>query len=701
MTIPEHIKQLRQWCCWYYGKDGGKVPTTPSGGVFRSNDPSTFSTYEEAEASGRMIAFVIQDENGLTGVDLDNCIDDRGMLREWAVPIVLRLDGVAYGEISPSGRGIKFLTFAKKLPGSRCKKIMGGDKQQVEVFDFNRFWTITKNVYAGNRSLGRGQDTIDWVCRRYLMDEQPGNLADVDYNAVVDAVELPLEERARKYADSVPTPGEGGRNNAAFSLAGHIFSIVDSGGRSLGFDDVERIVQAWNAMLSDPLTTKEVTAAVRSASKNGTKRETKPPPANVIKPERVQTVSRQLVPQDALRPPGMISDIIDFTLRNSMYPQPELALAGAVALMATITGRKLTDNYGTRTNIYVVGLAPSGSGKEQARKTNKVLLEMAGGSHMIGAERIGSSAGLVTQISSSPSILFQLDEMGRMMTTLKHPAKAPHLYNIATVLMQIYGSSDTIWIGDAYADLKRTPKINQPHPVIYGTSVPAGFWESLTAENITDGLLGRMLPFESAAGYVDPQTPEMSDPPKELVDAVAFWVNLSQGRGNLSDQNPSPVVARYTPAAKERFDSHMMEIAKRRRAEDEQAAALWSRSAGKAGKLALIFAASRQPFCEAPMVDFEDIDRAIKLSNSITRIIQKQVFEHVSANEQEDRTKKVYRLLTKPMTKSQLTRKTQWLGKRERNEIVETLIESGMIEFVTAEPDGGGPPRTIYRRPEV
>ena len=101
------------------------------------------------------------------------------------------------------------------------------------------------------------------------------------------------------------------------------------------------------------------------------------------------------------------------------------------------------------------------------------------------------------------------------------------------------------------------------------------------------------------------------------------------------------------------------------------------------------------------MVDFEDIDRAIKLSNSITRIIQKQVFEHVSVNEQEDRTKKVYRLLTKPMTKSQLTRKTQWLGKRERNEIVETLIEAGMIEFVTAEPDGGGPPRTIYRRPEA
>jgi hypothetical protein len=700
MTIPQELKDRKQWCCWV-NSNGNKLPITPSGGTFRSNDPSTFATFDEAEASGRPIAYVIQADDDLTGIDLDNCIDDSGKIRDWAIPIVTRLDGISYGEISPSGKGIKFLTRASKAKGSRCKHVVGDSKQQIEVFDFNRFWTITKDVYAGNTSIGDGSAAVDWICKTYLMEGgTKGNLQDIDWlGTETRTIETPLRLRAEQYADTIPLTGEGGRNNAIFSMAGHLFSMVDSRGLRLTTDQVVEVVLAWNARLSEPLSPKEVLNAVNSADKNGTKREEKPPKLVAVSTPRLSKaeVCGLDFPVCAKRPPGLIADIMDYTLRTSMYPQPELALAGAIALMATITGRRLADCYGNRTNVYVIGLAPSGSGKEQARKTNKSILAMAGGEHMIGPERIGSSAGMVTHISMSPAILFQLDEMGRMLATLKSPNKAPHLYNIATVLMQIYGSSDTIWIGDAYADAKKTQKINQPHAVIYGTAVPSGFWESMTADNITDGLIGRLLPFESRTGYVDPQTPEIGDPPKSIIDQVSQWLGAGQ-LGNLGDKNPVPIIARYTPEAKQRYDNHMMEISERRRTEDEQAAALWSRAAGKAGKLALIFAASRQLPSGDLSVGFEDIDCAIKLSNYITRRIQRQVFEHVSVNDQEERTKKVFRLLASPMNKSQLTRKTQWLGKRDRNEILETLIESGMIEYEIQETEGGGPQKVVYRR---
>lgn len=696
LNIPDELKQLRQWCNWRMVGDS-KLPITPSGGVFRSNDKTTFSTFDEVVASGEHIAFVIQDDDDYTGVDLDNCINEKGELRDWAAPIVCRLDGVAYAEISPSGKGIKFLTKAKKQPGAKCVKKFDGGKQQLECYDFNRFWTITQNVFAGNKTIGDGQAAIDWICETHLTDKT-GNLTGFVLVPTGMAPQLPLSERAQRYVDSVPFPSEGGRNNAAFSLAGHLLAMEDDAGRTLSVADVESLVGVWNMRGGNPLSSKEIASAVRSASKNGSKRSPKPPlEVNVGTEDRLPPMPRMQIPADSLRPPGMISDIIDYTLETSMYPQPELALAGAIALMATITGRKLTDNYGTRTNVYVIGLAPSGSGKEQARKTNKTLLMLAGADHMIGPERLASSAGLVSQIALSPTILFQLDEMGRMLATLKNPGKSPHLFNIATVLMQIYGCSDSIWIGDAYADIRKTQKIDQPHPVVYGTAVPEGFWEALTAENVTDGLLGRMLPFESAKGYVDPQTPKSTPPPDKLVEAVRFWTEMKLG-GNLHQMHPQPMKAEYTEAARARFDDHMLEISKRRRGEDSQSAALWSRSAGKAGKLALIFAASRQPFCESPVVDYEDVDRAIKLSNWITRMIQKQVFEHVSTNEQEDRTKKVYRMLSTPMTKSQITRRTQWLGRRERAEILETLIEAGLIEFVVEQSDGAGAPRTIFKR---
>jgi hypothetical protein len=693
MSIPQELIERRQWCCWKE-VDGQKMPITPSGGTFRSNDPATFADFDEVQNASSQIAYVIQPDDPYTGIDLDNCLDEKGMLRPWAIPIVSRLDGLGYAEISPSGRGIKFTTKASKVKGSRCVVKFGDKKQQMEVYDFNRFWTITKNVYAGNTTIGDGQKAVDWICKTHLMDEKPGNLDGFKVQDEPESVFVPLDERARQYVDAAQVPGEGDRNNAAFRLAGNLLAMEDESGRRLSLGQVEELVVAWNARNPDPLPEKELKSAVSSASKNGSQRPPKPPEKRV-EVTREPIAQQPTIPKELMRPPGMIEQIIDYTLRTSLYPQPELALAGAIALMGTITGRKITDNYGTRTNVYVLGLAPSGSGKEQARKTNKVLLTKACGEKMLGPERIASSAGMVTSIANQPSLLFQLDEIGRMLSTLKSPGKAPHLYNIATILMQIYGSSDCIWIGDAYADAKKTQKIDQPHPVIYGTSVPAGFWESLTAENVSDGLLGRMMPFESSAGYVDPQTPEAIEPPGELIDAVRWWVELKTG-GNMSDAHPAPFCVEYTQDAQERFHEHMVDIARKRKKDEEQAAALWSRSAGKAGKLALIFAASRCPMTTLFRVEFEDIDRAIALSNWLTRTIQKQVFEHVSVNDQEDRTKRVLRLLGTPMTKSQLTRRTQWLKKRERDEILDTLIEAGLVRFRTEDTDGAL--KTTYSR---
>lgn len=703
--IPQTLTGRHQWCTWQ-DNGGTKMPLQPNGFPIRSNDPSTFVSFEVARAASDRIAYVIQADDGFTGIDLDNCFDDAGKLRDWACVIVARLDGISFAEVSPSGKGIKFITRGKKKPGSRCVHKFGGDKQQIEVYDFNRFWTITGDTYAGNKEIGDGQAVVDWICDTYLAQERPV----VATARAASVVTSSLESRAASYVDNADTPGAGDRNNSIFRLAGHLFAMVGADGERLSRGQVVELADRFNARFAEPLSLKEIGRTVASAERNGTPREDKMPTimerldcdvdlsgfgVTEGKPTALPTAqAMKRIPDELLRPPGTIAEIIDYTMRTSLYPQPELALAGAIALMATITGRKLTDTYGTRTNVYVLGLAPSGAGKEQARKTNKILLTHAGGETMIGNERIGSSAGMITSIEASPAILFQIDEIGRFLETLKNPAKSPHLFNVSTVLMAIYGCSDSLWIGDAYADAKKTKKINQPHPVLYGTSVPEKFWESLTAENVTDGLLGRMMPFESAEGYVPPQQPESLQPSDGLLDQIRFWVDLKLG-GNLYSENPTPVLSQYSPEALDRFRGHMDEIASRRKGEDSQAAALWSRSAGKAGKLALIFAASRSPMSALFRIELEDVDRAIAMSNWITRTVQRKVFEHVSENETEGQLKRVLRMLREPMTRNQLTRKTQWLRRRDRNEIVETLVESGFVELV--EENTGGRPKVVLR----
>jgi hypothetical protein len=121
-----------------------------------------------------------------------------------------------------------------------------------------------------------------------------------------------------------------------------------------------------------------------------------------------------------------------------------------------------------------MGLAPSGGGKDHSRKLNREILIRAGRSDICGPERIGSHAGIISALAENWLTLFQIDEIGRMLATMQNAGMSPHLYNIASVLMQIYSSADTIWQGDAYGDRKKCKTLEYPHCVVYGTSVPDG-----------------------------------------------------------------------------------------------------------------------------------------------------------------------------------------------------------------------------------
>ncbi|MBQ9127297.1 MAG: hypothetical protein IJY15_06005, partial [Thermoguttaceae bacterium] len=72
---------------------------------------------------------------------------------------------------------------------------------------------------------------------------------------------------------------------------------------------------------------------------------------------------------------GLLEEVQRFTNANSIRFQPELAFAGALALVSFLIGRKLTSDRGATTpNLYVVGLGGASSGKNAARETNAKLL---------------------------------------------------------------------------------------------------------------------------------------------------------------------------------------------------------------------------------------------------------------------------------------------------------------------------------------
>jgi putative DNA primase/helicase len=179
--IPEELRQARQWVCWQYEYDKRrskpkKVPIDPVTGKHASTtDPATWGSYDEACAYASDhhvdgVGFVFTSDDPFCGVDLDDCRDpETGTMRLGADEVLDSLG--SYAEVSPSGTGIKVFIRAVKQ-GERCstKETPWGGK--IEIYDQERFFAITGNVYRDD-PIREAQETIDDLYVRFLGEDGP------------------------------------------------------------------------------------------------------------------------------------------------------------------------------------------------------------------------------------------------------------------------------------------------------------------------------------------------------------------------------------------------------------------------------------------------------------------------------------------------------------------------------------------------
>lgn len=143
MALPGAFDGLLGESVWVAWNDEGgrKVPKSPSGGNAKSNDPSTWGTYAEAQAAASRNGYSgvgIMLSDGLVGIDLDGAVSD-GVIADWAQQIV-DLVG-SYTEVSPSGTGLHILAWADMdVVGA----IGSADHAAgIEVYNNRRYFTVT------------------------------------------------------------------------------------------------------------------------------------------------------------------------------------------------------------------------------------------------------------------------------------------------------------------------------------------------------------------------------------------------------------------------------------------------------------------------------------------------------------------------------------------------------------------------------
>jgi hypothetical protein len=225
------------------------------------------------------------------------------------------------------------------------------------------------------------------------------------------------------------------------------------------------------------------------------------------------------------------------------------------------------------------------------------------------------------------------------------------------------------------------------------------FWQALQASNIADGSLARFLIMESEEDFPDSNEQfGVIDPPQDLIDQLIL-IHTGGGKlsGNLTDVGAidevmvDPRVVPMTPAAKAAFrqlDDEL--VARLRTTRGTGYSSILARIEENATKLALIRAVSRDPI--DPQIEDHDAHWGIMLSRHCAELTIREASARVSENLVESNHKRALQILRDAgqagMSKSEFTRRTQFMDHRQRDGVLRTLAEARLVESLLLQAKG-------------
>jgi len=365
-----------------------------------------------------------------------------------------------------------------------------------------------------------------------------------------------------------------------------------------------------------------------------------------------------------------------------------------------------------RTNIYAVGIADSGSGKNHPREVINELFLAANLKKHLGGNKISSGAGLLTALHREPGSLFQLDEYGMFLSAATDRKRSPkHVTEIVDNMTELYSAAGGVFFGAEYAnrDGKNERRdINQPCLCVYGTTAPIHFWNALQSANVLDGSLARFLVFESEDDYPDESDSSgIRSVPLHIVDKLkAIAAGGSSGgymlEGAMDDGTTiiEPMVVPMSDDAKELFKVLRKEMTlELREAKGTNYTSLLARIAENAAKIALIRAVSFNP--ANPVIRAVDAAWAIGLVRHCSQKVIEAVDRLVADNATESNRKRVQEIIrkAKAITKSALIGKARWLETRQLDDVLKALVESGVATVEVRK--GATKPSLVYTLTEI
>jgi hypothetical protein len=241
----------------------------------------------------------------------------------------------------------------------------------------------------------------------------------------------------------------------------------------------------------------------------------------IVKPSMLATLNAMSVPA------GLIGEFTTWCMQSAPSKVYEFAVAGGLSLTGLLAGCHFKSPSDLRPNLYILGAAPSGAGKNHVINCMSSALRGAqADTRHILASTMFSSSGLRAAFGASAgapdfeddpndpkkpgrpdgrsmSKLFVHDEFGKFWSSNSSANKSQHSTGLMADFMTFYTASN----GKLPGVQRATGVSNDlpyPHLNILGMSTPLSLYEHMTVSQMREGHINRFLLFDAEAPPAPP-----------------------------------------------------------------------------------------------------------------------------------------------------------------------------------------------------
>ncbi|CAM6004912.1 unnamed protein product [Sphagnum balticum] len=383
-------------------------------------------------------------------------------------------------------------------------------------------------------------------------------------------------------------------------------------------------------------------------------------------------------------PYGTLKDIRDLILKYSIREQHGLALGGAISLGAAAISNKL--RFGDIwPNVYVLNVAPTGSGKSFPQNAIKRILSPENGFALIGSGGYRSSAAILNAVEGRRERIDLIDECSGMFRTIRDGGVFQA--DMMDILNALWADSNSIYLAPESAGKERVSVWNPCISALMSTT-PEGLKTSVSRDFVTQGFLPRCLILHDADyGKLKDEAAWDEQLERKIVDFLLPLQDMGdeqKGKRNFVMAKPQPAEIPVSAEALEHLKHYSRECAERlsHTDTDEIERHFLSRAPQQARKLALI-----QGALWRVEINLESALWATETLEAIWHNASTLLPQTTAENVTETNVMRVLAMIKSAgaIHHSKLIGRTRYLKTAERHDILSSLENEGKIRGMVNE----------------